>query len=91
MRERVVAEHVAFAQLAQHRFAVRRVDLPADHEERRARVVLREHPHERRRVGIRPVVEADRHLVSVRPVRVDLRAAAAAADDPVTAPFAAAR
>ncbi len=83
MRERVVARHVAFAQLVQDRVAVLRGDLPADHEERRLRVVAREHAHERRRVGVRPVVEADRHLPSRWPLPVRGGAVADAADDAI--------
>ena len=48
-----------------------------------ARVAAREHPHERGRVRVRAVVEADRHLSPRRAVAVDDIAAAATADDSV--------
>jgi hypothetical protein len=86
MRVRVVADHVALAQLAQHRRPVGGRDLVSDQEERRRRVVAREHRHERRRVLVGPVVEPDRDLVAMRAVRVSGRPAAATADDPIELP-----
>ena len=83
MREGVVAEHVAFAQLVQHRCAVGGGDLPADHEERRLRVAAREHPHERRACRDRDRRRSRSPPRAARAVAIDDVAAAATADHPV--------